>query len=64
LPKKELRSPRRNGKNLRVKLREVESHNRGSHNLNREDNRLISEEITLMRMFFLVLEVEAEVEEE
>jgi hypothetical protein len=64
LPRKNTRSPRRNGRNLRVRLREVEPHNRGSHNLNGEDNKMISKEITLMRMLFLVPEVEVEEEEE
>ena len=32
--------------------------------LNREDNKMISEEIMLMRPLFLVLEVEVEEEEE
>jgi hypothetical protein len=40
LPKKEHRSPRRSGRDLRVRLREVEPHNRGSHNLNRGSNML------------------------
>ena len=63
LSKKELRSPRRNGRNLKVKLRKVKPH-RGSHMLSREDNRTINEVIMLMQTLFLVLEVEAEEEEE
>jgi hypothetical protein len=64
LPKKELRSPRRSGRDLREKLREVEPHNRGSKILSRGDSKQISKEITLMLIHFLVPEVEAEVEEE
>jgi hypothetical protein len=69
--KREHRSPRRIGRGLRVKLRKVEPHSRGSHKLNRDSkilsrggNDRISKEITLMPIHFLVLEVEAEVEEE
>jgi hypothetical protein len=62
LPRKETRSPRRNGRNLRVKLKEVEPHSRGSRMLNKEDNKLMSEEIMLMQTLFLVLEVGEEIE--
>ena len=61
---KEFRIPRRIGRDLRVRLREVEPHSRGSHNLNREDHRLISKEVMLMQTLFLILEVEVEEEEE
>ena len=64
MPKRNTRSPKRNGGNLRVRLREVEPHSKGNRNLNREDNRLISEEIMLMRTLFLIPEVEDEAEEE
>jgi hypothetical protein len=64
LPRREFRSPRRNGKDLRVRLKEVEPHSRGSHMLSREDRKMISEEIMLMQTLFLVLEVEVEEEEE
>jgi hypothetical protein len=57
------RSPRRNGRNLRVRLKEVEPH-RGSHMLNREGSIVISEEIMLMKTHFLVPEVEEEAEVE
>ena len=45
-------------------MKKVEPHSRGSHKLNRGDNKMISEEIMLMQIFFLVLGVEAEEEEE
>ena len=64
MPKRNIRSPRRNGKNLRVRLREVEPHNEDSHMLNREDNIMSIEEIMLMQTLFLVLEVEVGEEEE
>jgi hypothetical protein len=55
---KNTRSPRRNGRNLRVILKEVEPRSEDNHRLNREDDKLISEEIMLMQTHFLVLEVE------
>jgi hypothetical protein len=64
LPKKELRSPRRIGRGLREKLKEVEPHSRGNNMLSRGDKKLISKEIMLMLILFLVPEVEAEAEEE
>jgi hypothetical protein len=57
-------SPRRNGRNLSVKLREEEPHNEDSNMLNKEDSKMISEEIMLTQTLFLVLEVEEEVEVE
>jgi hypothetical protein len=63
LPSKETRSPKRNGRNLRVKLREVEPHREG-HMLNREDNILSREEIMLTTTLFLELEAEEEEEVE
>ena len=64
MPKKAYRSPRRNGRNLRVRWKEVEPHNEDNNMLNRGDSIMRSEEIMLMRTLFLVLEVgeEAEVE--
>ena len=53
----------RNGRDLRVKLKEVEPHSEG-HMLNREGNKMISEEIMLMQTLFLILEVKGEEEEE
>ena len=44
-------------------MKEVEPHSEG-HILNREDRKMISEEIMLMQTLFLVLEVEAKEEEE
>jgi hypothetical protein len=63
LPRINSRSPRRTGRDLRVKLKEVEPHSEG-HMLNREGSKMISEEIMLMQTLFLVLEVEVEEEEE
>ena len=64
MPKKELRSPRRNGRNLRVRLKEVEPHSKNNNMLSRGDSNLISEEIMLMQTLFLVPEVGKEAEEE
>lgn len=44
-------------------MKEVEPHSEDNHRLNREDNRLINKEIMLMKILFLLLEVEVEVEE-
>jgi hypothetical protein len=56
LPRINIRSPRRTGRNLKLELREVEAHNEG--------NILNREEITLIIIFFLVPEVEEEEEVE
>jgi hypothetical protein len=61
LPRINIRSPRRTGKSLRLKLREGEPHNEG-HMLNREGNILSREEIMMTTTLFLVLEVEVEEE--
>ena len=63
MPRKEFRRPRRNGRSLRVKLREVEPH-RGSNMLSRGDSIQSRVAIMLMQTLFLVLEVEVEEEEE
>jgi hypothetical protein len=63
LPKINIRSPRRNGRNLKVKLREVEPHREG-HTLNREGNIQSRVEDMLTTTLFLVLEVEEEEEVE
>jgi hypothetical protein len=63
LPKTNIRSPRRTGRNLRLELREVEAHKEGNM-LNREGNILIKEEIMRIKILFLVLEVEEEEEVE
>ena len=52
LPTINIRNPRRNGRNLRVKLREVEPHREGSI--------MSREEIMLTTTLFLVLEEEVE----
>jgi hypothetical protein len=64
LAKRNIRSPKRNGRNLRVKLKEVEPHSEDSNMMNRGDNIMNSEEIMLTPILFLVLEVEEEEEVE
>jgi hypothetical protein len=64
LPKRNSRSPRRNGKNLGARLKKVGPHNEDSHRLNIEDNIMINGEIMLTRTLFLVPEEEEEAEEE
>jgi hypothetical protein len=64
LPRTNIRSPRRNGRNLRLTQREVEPHNEGSNMLSKDDSIMRREEIMLMAILFLVLEVEAEEEVE
>jgi hypothetical protein len=63
LPKRNTRSPRRNGRNLRVRLREVGPH-RGDHTLNKEDSIMSRKGIMLTQIRFLIPKVgeEAEVE--
>ena len=63
MPRIELRSPRRNGRNLRLGQREVEAHSEGDM-LDREDNILSREEIMLITTLFLVPKVEEEEEVE
>jgi hypothetical protein len=63
LPRIYIRSPKRNGRNLRVKLREVGPHREG-HMQNREGSIMSREEIMLTTTLFLVLEVEEEEEVE
>jgi hypothetical protein len=63
LPKINIRSPRRKGRNLRLGLREVEPHREG-HMLNSEGNILSREEIMLTITLFLILEAEEEEEVE
>ena len=64
MPKINTISPRRNGRNLRVKLREVEPHSEENNMLSREDNIMSSEEIMLTQTHFLIPEVEEEEEVE
>jgi hypothetical protein len=61
LPRTNTRSPRRNGKNLRLVQREVEPHS-GGHMLNKEGSIMNREEIMLTTTLFLVLEAEEEKE--
>jgi hypothetical protein len=61
LSKIEIRSLRKNGRNLR--LREVEARKEGNM-LDREGSMLIREESMLITTFFLILEVEEEEEVE
>jgi hypothetical protein len=56
LPRINIRSPKRTGRNLRLELKEVEPY--------REDNILSREEIMLITTLFLVLEAEEEEEVE
>jgi hypothetical protein len=63
LPRINIRSPRRTGRNLRLKLREVEAHSEGNM-LNREENILSRGEIMMITILFLVLEAEEEEEVE
>jgi hypothetical protein len=56
LPRTNIRSPRRTGRNLRLELREVGPHI--------EENILNREEIMLIIILFLILEVEEEEEVE
>jgi hypothetical protein len=63
LPRKNIRSPKRTRRNLRLELREVEPHS-GGNILNNEGSILSREEIMLTITLFLVLEVEEEEEVE
>jgi hypothetical protein len=63
LPKRNIRSPRRNGRNLRVRLKEVEPHS-DNHMLSRGDSIMSSEEIMLTQTLFLIPEVGEEAEGE
>ena len=63
MPRRNSRSPRRNGRNLRVELKEVGPHREG-HMLNNEGSITSREEIMLTTTLFLVLEVEEEEEVE
>jgi hypothetical protein len=62
LPRRNTRSPTRNGRNLRVRLREVEPHSKDNNILNREDNIQSKREIMLTQTLFLVPEVGEEAE--
>jgi chorismate-pyruvate lyase len=57
------KNPRRNGRNLRVRSREVVPH-RGDHMWNREGNIIRRGEVMLTQTLFLAPEVEEEAEVE
>ena len=63
MPRKNSKSPRRNGRNLGVKMKEVEPH-RGSNMLSRGDNIQSRVADMLTPTHFLVPEVGEEAEEE
>jgi hypothetical protein len=64
LPKRELKISRRSGGSLRVSWREVEAHNKGNNMLSLGGSIQSRVAVMLMPIFFLIPEVEAEVEEE
>jgi hypothetical protein len=64
LPRKNIKSPRRIGRGLREKMREVEPHSRGNNMLSRGGNKMINKEDMLTPILFLIPEVEEEVVEE
>jgi hypothetical protein len=64
LPRTNIRSPRKTGRNLRLVQRGVEPHSEGSNMLNNEGNIMSIKEIMLTITLFLVLETEAEEEVE
>jgi hypothetical protein len=61
LPKKNIKSPRNTGRNLRLELREVEVHSEGN-TMSKENHILSREEDILIIIGFLVPEVEEEEE--
>jgi hypothetical protein len=63
LSKIKIRSLKKNGRNLNLRLREVEAHSEGNM-LDREDGMLIRKESMLIMTCSLVLEVEEEEEVE
>ena len=63
MPRINIRSPRRTGRNLRLELREVEPHSEGNM-LNGEGIILSREEIMLTITLFLIIEVGEEEEVE
>jgi hypothetical protein len=64
LPRIKTRSLRKNGRSLKLELREVEVHSDGRNMMNREANIPSREEIMLTTTLFLVLEAEEEEEVE
>jgi hypothetical protein len=63
LSKIEIRSLKKNGRNLNLRLRKVEAHSEGNM-LDREDSILTREDIILIIIFFLVLEAKEKEEVE
>ena len=63
MPRTITRSPRRNERNLRVRLKEVEPHSNASRQ-NQEGSRQNKAEDMLTRIHFIEPEAEEEVEEE
>ena len=64
LPKTNIRSPRKTGRNLRLVQRGVERHSEGNNMLKNEGNIMSRKEIMLTITLFLILEAEAEEEVE
>jgi hypothetical protein len=64
LPRINTRSPRRNGRDLRVRLKEEEPHSEDNNTLNRGGSKMSREEIMQTPILFLVPEVEEEAEVE
>ena len=64
MPRTNIRSPRKTGRNLRLVQRGVEPHSEGNNMLNNEGNIMSIKEIMLTITLFLVLEAEEEEEVE
>jgi hypothetical protein len=64
LPRTNIRSPRKTGRNLRLVQRGVEPHSEGNNMLNNWGNIMSKKEIMLTITLFLILEAEEEEEVE
>jgi hypothetical protein len=64
LPRTNIRSPRKTGRNLILVQRGVEPHSEGSNMLNNEGSIMSKKEIMLTITLFLILEAEEEEEVE